>query len=162
RDASRQCLFIRDLALRLKQLPGVEAAAAVSDLPATGASSATIKIKGVPDLPANRDRSALDFVVTPDYFRTAGIALVRGRTFAHSDGATAPRVILVNQEFVHRYLPDEEPLSKQIMVSVSGLAPEWSEIVGVVDNVKTYSESARVEPQVFEAFLQRPVASFSV
>jgi putative ABC transport system permease protein len=40
--------------------------------------------------------------------------------------------------------------------------PEWSEIVGVVDNVKSYSESTRDDPEVYEPFLQRPVASFSL
>ena len=47
-------------------------------------------------------------------------------------------------------------------MDVSGATPEWSEIVGVVSNVKTYSEETRDDPEVYEPFLQRPVSSFSL
>ena len=122
----------------------------------------TPRIKGQPDLLTNQAISALDVVVTIDYFRAAGIPLLRGRTFTEMDNATAPRVILVNQEFVHRHLHDREALGNQILLDVSGATPKWSEIVGVVANVKTYSEETRDDPEVYEPFLQRPVPSFSL
>jgi predicted permease len=162
KDAFQQTRFIRDLISRLQHLPGTETVAAVSDLPATGPSSVTLHIKEQSDASTNQGLSALDFVVTPDYFRAAGISRLRGRTFEETDDATAPRVVLVNQEFVHRYLQNQEPLGKQIRLDVSRAMPEWSEIVGVVDNVKSYSESTRDDPEVYEPFLQRPVASFSL
>jgi predicted permease len=130
-----------------------------SDLPATGPASVLFKIRGKQDLATNQDRSTLDSVVTPDYFRIARIPLQRGRAFTEQDNATAPRVVLVNQEFVSHFLPGEEPLGKQIQLEVSGTTPEWSEIVGVVSNVKTFSESTTDDPQVYEPFLQRPVAT---
>jgi len=159
-DASRQASFVRDIIPRLQHIPGAEAVAVASDLPATGPSDVTLRIKGQPDLPTNQGLSALDVVVTVDYFRAAGIPLLRGRTFTEMDNATAPRVVLVNQEFVYRHLRDQEALGKQIHLDV-GAAPEWSEIVGVVANVKTYSEETRDDPEVYEPFLQRPVPSFS-
>ena len=163
KDASRQTLFVRDLISRLQHLPGTEAVAAASDLPATGPGSVTFRIiKGQPDMPANPGLSALDFVITPDYFRTTGISLLHGRTFTETDDAAAPSVVLVNQKFVHRYLNGQEPLGKQIQLDVSGAAPQSSEIVGVVGNVKTYSESTRDDPEVYEPFLQRPVPSISL
>jgi putative ABC transport system permease protein len=131
-------------------------------LPTTGPDSVTLQIKGQPELPANQRLHALDVVVTSDYFRATGIPLLRGRAFSETDNAAAPRVVLVNQEFVHRHLKDAEPLGQQIQLDVSGAAPVWSEIVGVVANIKTYSEDTRQEPQVYEAFLQRPVPSFSL
>src|SRR5262249_48596870 len=70
KDTSQQSLFVRNLIPRLQQLPGVEAAAAASDLPATGPSSVTFRIKGRPDLAANQELKVLDSIVTPDYFRT--------------------------------------------------------------------------------------------
>jgi predicted permease len=162
KDASQQIRFVQDLIPRLQQIPGTEAVAAGSDLPATGPSTVTLKIKGQPDLPANQPLSALDSVVTSDYFRAAGISLLRGRTFTEMDNAAAPRVVLVNQEFVHRLLQDQEPLGTQIRLEVSGPLHEWSEIVGVVANVKTYSESTVDDPEVYEPFFQRPVPSFSL
>jgi putative ABC transport system permease protein len=101
-------------------------------------------------------------VVSADYFETAGIPLLRGRTFAENDNASASRVVLVNQEFVHRHLQDQDALGKQIRLDARGAAPEWSEIVGVVSNVKTYSEETRDDPEVYEPFLQRPVSSFAL
>jgi predicted permease len=161
-DAAQQTLFVRDLIPRLQQIPGTEAVAAGSDLPATGPGTVTLKINGQPDSPANQPMSTLDSVVTEDFFLATGIPLLRGRTFTATDNAGAPRVVLVNQEFVHRLLQDQEPLGKQIRLEVSGATPEWSEIVGVVGNVKTYSEDTRDEPEVYEPFLQRPVPSFSL
>lgn len=162
KDAPQQLLFVQDLTPRLQQIPSAEAVALCSDLPATGPGTVTLKIKGQQDLPANQPLSALDSVVTPDFFRATGIPLLRGRTFMETDNVGAPRVVLVNQEFVHRLLQDQEPLGKQIRLEVSGATPEWNEIVGVVGNVKTYSEGTNDDPQVYEPFLQRPVPSFSL
>ncbi len=160
-NASHKALFVRDLLPRLRQIPGAEAVAVASNLPATGAGSVTFRIKGQPELP-NERLSALDSVVSPDYFQTAGIPLLRGRTLTETDNATAPRVTVVNEEFVRRYLQDREPLGKQIRLEVSGATPEWSKIIGVVGNVKTHSEETSDDPQVYEPFLQRPVPSFSL
>jgi putative ABC transport system permease protein len=162
KDASQQALFVRDIIPRLQHLPGTEAAAVTSDLPATGPGRVTLRIKDQPDLPENQRLSALDVVATVDYFRAAGIPLLRGRTFTEMDNTTAPRVIVVNQEFVHRHLQNQEPLGKQILLDVSGATPQWSEIVGVVGNVKTYSEATTDDPEAYEPFLQRPVQSFSL
>ena len=162
KDASQQSLFVRDILPRLQQLPGAQAVAAASDLPATGPDSATLRIKGQPELPANQRLSALDVVVTTDYFHVAGIPLLRGRTFTEMDDPSAPRVVMVNQEFVHRHLHDQDALGQQIRLDSTGPAPQWSEIVGVVGNVKTYSEDTHDDPEVYEPFLQRPVSSFSL
>jgi putative ABC transport system permease protein len=131
-------------------------------LPATGPESVTLRIKDQPDLPANQRLSTRDAIVTVEYFQAAGIPLVRGRTFTEMDNSTAPRVVVVNQEFVHRHLLDQEPLGRRIRLDVRGAEQEWSEIIGVVANVKTYSEDTRDDPEVYEPFLQRPVPSFSL
>jgi putative ABC transport system permease protein len=162
KDGTQRILFVQDLIPLLAHIPSTEAVAAASDLPATGPSSVTLRIKGQPELPANQRLSALDVVVTSDYFRATGIPLLRGRTFAETDIATSTHVVLVNQEFVHRHLQDQEPLGQQILLDLSDATPEWSEVVGVVGNVKTYSEGTRDDPQVYEHFLQRPVTSISL
>jgi len=162
KNAAQQASFVRDALFRLQQISGAEAVAATSDLPATGPSKVTFLIKGQPDLPANQRLNTLDLVTTPEFFHAAGIPLLRGREFTERDNATAPRVVVVNQEFVQRHLKDQEPLGKQIRVDVSGASPEWSEIVGVVGNTKSFSEATREEPQVYEAMFQRPISSFSL
>ena len=162
KDPSQQTLFVRGLISRLQQIPGAEAAAVASDLPATGPGTVTLQIKGQPELPANQRLSALEVLVSIDYFRAAGVPLLGGRTFTETDSGTAPRVVVVNQEFVHRHLQDRDPLGKQIRLDVKGATPEWSEIIGVVGNVKSYSEGPNDDPEVYEPLLQRPVSSFSL
>jgi len=161
-QASQKTLFVKDLLARLQRLPSAQTIAVASDLPASGPGRVTLRIKGQPELPADQRLSALDAVVSPDYFQAASIPLLRGRTFTETDDATAPRVVVVNQEFVHRHWKDQEALGKQIRLDVNGATPEWSEIVGVVANVKTYSEETRDDPEVYEPFLQRPLSSFSL
>lgn len=162
KDASRRAIFVRDVIPPLKQIPGAEGVAVTSDLPATGPDGVNFRIQGEPEPQANQQLNVLDSVVSTEFFRTSGIPLLRGRTFTDMDNTTAPRVIVVNQEFVHRHLHDQNPLGKQIRLDVPGAAPQWSEVVGVVGNVKTYSEATRDDPQVYEPLLQRPVSSFTL
>ncbi len=162
KDNSEQINFVRDLLPRLQNAPGVQAVAAVSELPATGPGRVSIRIKDQADIAVNQQQSALHFVITPDYFRTAGIGVLGGRAFTETDNASAPRVVLVNQEFVHRFLHDQQPVAKQIRTDEDAEKPEWMEIVGVVSNVKSYSEGPRDEPEIYESFLQRPQSSFSL
>jgi putative ABC transport system permease protein len=170
KNAPQQTRFARELLTRLRGLPAVDSVAATSDLPATGAANVTLSIQGQQDLPSGQRISALHVVVTPDYFRSAGIPILRGRAFTDADNALAPRAVLVNQEFVRRHFQGEEALGKQVRLDSNTVgsdeanAPlrDWSEIVGVVGNVKSYSEDAREEPEVYESFFQRPVPSFSL
>lgn len=161
-DDERQRLFAADLISRLQRLPAVKDVAVASDLPATDASQVSIVFKGDPVKPVNDQRSALDVVVTPDYFRAVGIRVVRGRAFSDMDTRNGPRVAIVNNEFVHRYLRDKDPLGVPIKLDAKGSSPVWSEIVGVVSDIKSYSEATRIDPEVYESFSQRPVQSFSV
>ncbi len=161
-DSSQQIAFVRSLVSRLQQIPGIEDAAVASSLPSSGFGTVPIRIKGEPELPASQQRFASNVVVTTDYLQAAGVPLLRGRAFTEGDDDNAPRVVLVNKEFARRYFQDRDPLGKQIRVDTRDSAPAWSEIVGVVSDVKSYSEEPRVDPEVYQAFLQQPVASFSI
>jgi putative ABC transport system permease protein len=162
KDASQKAHFVRSLLARLQQIPGAEAVAVTSDLPATGARRVTFLIQGQDESLRDRRPSALDVVASVDYFRAAGIPLLRGRTFTDMDDAAHPRVVVVNQEFAHRYFKDKDPLGQRIRLDVSGVTPEWSQIVGVVGNVKAYSAETRDDPEAYEPFLQHPIPSFSL
>ena len=162
KDASQRAAFVRDVIPRLQQIPGAEFAAVTSDLPAAGGGSVNFRIQGESEPQANQQLNVLDFVVTPEFFHAAGIPLLRGRIFGETDNAAIPPVVVVNQEFAHRHLHDQDPLGKRIRLDVSRATPQWSEIIGVVANVKTYSEETRDDPKVYEPFLQRPISSFSL
>lgn len=161
-DVSHREAFVRELLPRLQQIPGVEAVAATSDLPASGLSRVSIRIQGQPELPPGQVLTAFDIVVTPDFFQTAEIPLLKGRAFSQQDNATAPHVVVVNQKFVDKFLRGEDPIGKQIRVEANGAQAGWSQIIGVANNVKNYSESTVEDPGFYEPFLQRPLQSFSV
>lgn len=162
KDADHQAAFVRDLVPPLQQIPGAQAVAVTSDLPASGTGTVTVRIQGQPELPAGQVLTAADFVVTPDFFRTTGMTVLRGRSFTEQDNAAAPRVIIVNQKFADRYLAGQNPIGKQIHIEVTGASTGWSQIVGVVNNVKRYAETRAEDPNVYEAFPQRPTSGFAL
>jgi putative ABC transport system permease protein len=160
KDATRQIEFVREVIPHIESIPGVENVAATSDLPASGPDSVSFRIRGQVEQPSSQPLSTLHGVVSVDYFRTAGIPVLKGRAFTEMDELKAPKVVVVSQEFVHRHLRDEEPLGKQVRFEASAGTGEWSEIVGVVGDVRTYSEASRYDPEVYEPLLQRPLSSF--
>jgi putative ABC transport system permease protein len=162
KDDGQRTRFVTELLPRLERIAGAQAAAAVSDLPATGAQRVAIRVQGQPEMPNDQKLYAIHVVVSPDYLRVVDIPLLRGRTFTEMDSVNAPRVVLVNQEFVRVHMKDREPLGQHIQVDAAGASEEWSEIVGVVANVKSYSEAAREEPQVYVPLFQQPLISFSL
>jgi predicted permease len=154
--------FIRGLISRLKNVREVTSVAIASDLPATNPESVPVTLRDLPQEAKSDQRMTLDVAVTADYFQTAGIPLLRGRAFTEMDGANAPPVALVNQEFVRRYLQGKDPIGVVIKLDLKGASPRWSEIVGVVADVKSYSEETRVDPEVYESIPQRSVRSFAI
>jgi predicted permease len=161
-DSSGQNQFARSLVAQMQQLTGVKFVALASALPASGAASVSIQIKGQQESRPNQQHTAADVVVTPDYFQLIGVSIVSGRAFSDHDDANAPRVVIVNQEFVHKYFQGHDPMGKQIQLDIPDEPPLWREVVGVVGNVKSDTIEPGYKPQVYESYGQRPVASFSL
>ncbi|HEY3117938.1 MAG TPA: ABC transporter permease, partial [Chloroflexota bacterium] len=155
---SRQVAFFQEAIQGLEALPGVISAGATSPLVLGDYErTVTFSIEGKPAM-ARMERARADyFAISPDYLRTLRIPLTRGRNFLPSDAAQAPSVALVNQAFVRRYFPNEEPVGKRIRLDTSGSdRPDWSEIVGVVGNVRDSFDQRNDMPQSYEPYLQRP------
>jgi predicted permease len=131
--------FYEQLVERLDALPGVESAGAgssllLSRLPA----SAGINIEGRPPLPANaRDIPVPYDSVTPGYFSTLQIPLRRGRMFTRADAEQSQQVVMVNETFVRRFFPGEDPLGRRLTFeNPSRPGTRWQTIVGVVADTK--------------------------
>ena len=131
--------FYEQLVERLDALPGVESAAAgssllLSRLPA----SASINIEGRPPLPANAQNIPVPYdSVTPEYFATLQIPLRRGRMFTRADGPQSQPVVMVNEAFVRRFFPGEDPLGRRVTFDdPSRPDTRWQTIVGVVADTK--------------------------
>ncbi len=116
-----------DALQRMRAIPGVEDAAAALTLPYERALNEGFRLVG-----GTSDQLIFNMTyVTPEYFDTLRVPLVRGRAFTPSDGADAPPVIIVNQAFVRRHSPDQDPIGRQVQ-SVGGVRT----IVGVAGDVQ--------------------------
>jgi len=112
---------------KLAALPGVEAAGAIDMHPMSASNSnSTFHIIGEDASPSAEQR-----IASCGYFRCLGIPLVRGRTFTDQDNEQSPRVVIVSQELVRRYLADRDPIGQVINFWGSERT-----IVGVVGDVK--------------------------
>jgi predicted permease len=159
KDPSKQAGFFQEAIQRLEALPGVISAGATMRLAPSLEDEyvVTISIEGQPASTRTERARTHYFATSPDYLRTLRIPLIRGRNFLPSDSAQAPPVALVNQAFVRRYFPNEQPLGKHVRLDTSASdRPDWSEIVGIVGNVKNWLEERRELPQVYEPYPQRP------
>jgi predicted permease len=95
----------------------------------------------------------------PEYFRAAGIPLLKGREFAATDRDSSPRVVIVNQRLVDRFFPNEDPIGKQIaftgeVLRFTPISGDWRTIVGVVGNTQDGGLDAKPRLVVFMPFAQ--------
>lgn len=132
----------------LEKVPGVESAAISTILPMDANSSVKIAVQifGRPNQSKQASTAELR-IVSPELYRTLGIRLLSGRLFTNTDTQSAPRVVVVNQTFVRKYLPDVEPLGQQVRTAGSG-PHKFSSIVGVVEDTHQRSIAEVVAPEI--------------
>ncbi len=148
----QQVRFFQQVTDRLQNLPGVQSAAAASDIPVSAQRLAgtAFSILGQPELPLSDRPTTRVRVVTPGYFKTLGILLLKGRDFTQDDlRAGAPQAFVVNETFVKKYFPTEDPLSVSISVFMRIPDNPFGRIIGVVGDVKEGTLRGTPEPTVF-------------
>ncbi len=154
--------WFRRLQGRLEQIPGVRSASVVMPVPLHGQQVLeqlffAVEVEGhTPD--KNRPWRSGAYGVQPDYFRTLGIRQVAGRDFTARDDAAAPGVVVINEEFARRYLPNENPLGKRVRLVYPWAREQvpWREIIGVVGDVKGIRLDTGARPEVYIAHAQDP------
>ncbi len=164
-SAEKQGPFFQQLTDRLSALPGVQSVSAVLPLPLSGdRMSISFEIEGRPV--AKKDQPSGDiFVAGPNYFRTMGIPIIRGRDFTDADQHKTAPVIIVNEEFARQFFPGEEVLGKRIKPGLSTWDNEKSvmrEIVAVVGDVRNRSLDAPSKPTYYFAEAQMPFNQLAV
>jgi len=140
--------FYSEVLTSLGALPGVEKAALCSALgPYNGGPSSGLTIMG--QAPFENLEAINRIEISGDYFRVLSMPLVRGREFDARDRAGSQPVAIVNDQFVHMYLPQQDPLGRQINLGKPGDEGPWLTIVGVAGSERrmtVYQEMAYVEP----------------
>ncbi len=147
REPDRIVGFYDALLERVRALPGVTAAAVTSGVPLwsdTGVWDFEVEGRPVP-APGEMAWNAGVTIVSPGFFETLGMRLVRGRFFADPDDARAMTVTAINETMAARFFPGEDPIGRRIRVSGNTTPAAWMTIVGVVGDIRdrTLDEAPR-------------------
>jgi len=149
--------FFEQLQNNISRLPGVEAVAVSNGLPLGVANHPVFFVEGRPRPENGNAPSGIRYTVSPDYFRTMGIELLKGRVFNSQDKPETPLVVIIDDALAQQQFPNDDPLGKRLSQTSSGI-PSY-EIVGVVRHVEhdNLDGSAIRTPQFYTAFNQTPI-----
>ncbi len=147
--------FFQEARTRLSKLPGVLSAAAISNLPLGGSENmqfffvegAAVPAGGQGPLAENRR-------VTPGYFQTLGVKLVRGRDFNDSEASDQPRVCVINETLARAFFPLADPIGKRLKLGNPGADQPWVTVVGVARDVRGYTLEMKPRPEFYVPFGQ--------
>lgn len=144
--------FYQPMLDRLKHTPGIESAAltTVRPLQPSWNFSASVKVKGRVYVGKSAEPDAQVRATTAGYYKTFEIRLLKGRFFNDDvDTTDSPISIVVNEAFVKKVFPNEDPLGKQVEVGdEKNPAREWGTIIGVADNVRQRSAAESSLPEM--------------
>jgi putative ABC transport system permease protein len=156
--AARQAAFFAELMGRIRTIPGVESVGATTALPLSGTEEDySFEIEGRSRREGQPMMGAHYRVVTPEYFLTLGIPVLRGRVFGERDSADSVPAVVINEALARRYFPSDDPLVKHIFIG-NGRHPvaAGSEVIGIVKDVSHSSLAARPMPEMYECYSQAP------
>jgi putative ABC transport system permease protein len=164
-SSEKQARFYRDLANRVRNLPGVQSASAALPLPLSGDRfSISFQIDGRPVAPKDEPVADL-FMTEPDYFRTMGIPMLQGRDFNERDDHGSTPVVIVSDKFAKEYFPGENPIGKRIQPGISTWENDDStmrEIIGVVADIHNRALNADPKPVYYLPQSQVPLNELSM
>jgi len=139
RDPGLRTLFFEEIERRIAAIAGVRSVATADEFPMRGGSRTAVLIKG------EGARVGFD-VVSPGYFTTLGVPLLRGRSLSENDRAGTPAVAVVSQTFVNRFLRGRDPIGQRFRC---GTATVDTTIVGVAADARRDGKQAAITPQVY-------------
>jgi len=149
--------FFSQLLERLRTLPGVATAGAISAVP-LGVVQRTgeVAIEGSPPAPGQLNPNAAWRTSSPAYFRALGIPLVKGRDFADGDDDRAEPVVIVDRSSAEHFWPHQEPLGKRLRLVGQGAPEQWRSVVGVVGDVKHEGPEVETPSEIYVPYRQYP------
>jgi putative ABC transport system permease protein len=155
-DGRQVADFFQHLEDNVRRLPGVKSVAVSNGLPLGVANNPIFVVLGRPLPEQGKAPGATRYTVSPDYFRTMGINLLKGRVFNAQDTPETPSVIIIDEALAQQHFPNEDPIGKQLSQSTSGTPSH--EIVGVVQHVEqdNLEGQATRRPQFYLSFNQIP------
>jgi len=151
--------FYQQLVERVAALPGVESVGSMTALPGRGYEEHTFSILGQAPPPPDQRPNAGYTECYPTIFQTLKIPLKRGRYLDAHDSASAPWAVVVNETFVHRFFPEEDPIGRQILLRYDPYPVDEDRpriIVGVIGDTKQYGLGRDTPPYIYASLFQQP------
>jgi predicted permease len=141
--------FLETLLERVKSIPGIQSAGAISQLPLSGYSMlGRFAIEGQPKPEPGKGKPMPIGIVTPAYFQTMQIPLVQGRLFEARDIEKMPEVAIVNEAMARRFWPGENPIGKKVAALCDDQAL-CRTVVGVVGDIRHESLANEAQPEIY-------------
>ena len=154
-EPGRKAPFYRELAERLRALPGVEAASAVNHVPLLGDEWGTsFLVEGMPAPDPGAVPNAVFRVMMPGYLNAVGARLLEGRDFNDADRADSMPVVIVNQTLANARWPGESAIGKRIRSGSVDSDEPWSLVVGVVADLQQRTWSTTVGEELIFPMMQ--------
>ena len=165
-DAEKRRAFFNTLTERIDGIAGVEKTGVFSSLSLSRLpNSASLRIEGAPPLPPGTPNEPVTTdVASPTAFEAFGIPLTRGRTFNSGDVSDGLAVVMVNEAFVKRFYPGQDPIGKRVTFDGfdSGRQVAWLTIVGVVGNTRRSGFEIPVREELYFPLSQTAPGSMYV
>jgi predicted permease len=151
-DDAKARVFYTELIDRLAALPGVSGAAMSQPALLSGSTSSTAIFRPGRTYQPREADEIYRVIVSPSFFPTMQMPVVRGRGFAAEDGENAPKVVVINETAARKYFPNEDPIGRRFGTSVE--TSNQLEIVGVVHDAKYNSLRDAVPPTMYVDYRQ--------
>lgn len=144
----------RQIIDRVSVLPGVQTASVSDSLPPHEGETTepfTIEKNGTPD---SEESGRADYLpISPNFFRSLKIPVLKGREFTEADNATSPDVVIINEHLAHRYYGDVDPVGQRLGIG-NKESMTWYSIIGVVGDVKYQGLDSETDSSMYFSYTQ--------
>jgi putative ABC transport system permease protein len=152
---ARRSAFYTDLVQRVQSLAGVRSAAVTTNLPLyRQGNSISVSIEGKPEPPPGQEQIVVTRMISPSYFDTMTISLLKGRGLTDQDTDDSPNVAVISETMARRYWPGEEPVGKRLAIGKVRSPEDLIQVIGVAKDVRQFELTADPKPQMYLTYRQ--------
>jgi predicted permease len=166
-DSAQRGAFFTQVEEEIRHLAGALSSSLSSDVPGPGWSGRNFAVEGTTYARPNSFPAVRYLAVTPGFFTTFDVRVVRGRQISDEDRLGSLTVAVVNQRFVERFFPNADPIGHRLNISPTDSVANWVTIVGVIPNLYASDQGSinRKTPwpaEMLTSFRQQPNSNATI
>ncbi len=147
--------FYSELIQRIQSIAGVKSAAVTTNLPLyRQGNSISVSVEGKPEPPPGQELIVTTRIISPGYFDTMSIPVLKGRQLTDKDTITSPNVVVISETMARRVWPGEEAVGKRLAPGRARSEEDWFQVIGVVKDVRQFELTADPKPQMYLSYRQ--------